>query len=250
MNSTNEKGDASGVDTNRTWAVLVATHNSKASAEKPSADQRLKETKQLLSRAKALTTAVTTCVLVPFSYVREWHALAGDLPRRNMFVQLGDERHLDGVTEVMRAIRARDSRASIVLIPADHCAAIESAWVRAARGALELARYQPNTVYLLHDKSTQNERRPFDAALDFCSSTVIVGSADSMLELCAGTRSTKLIDLMTEDVASPIGNAALGDQSTGEAPINLVHVRLVEEYERIQNGSYHLAKSAGMHLLA
>ena len=250
MNSTDEKGVASGVDTNRTWAVLVAMHSPKASSEKPAADQRLKETKQLLSRAKALTTSVTTCVLIPFSYVREWHALAGDMPHQNMFVQLGDERHLDGLTEVLLAIRARDSRASIVLIPADHCAAIESAWVRAARGALELARYQRNTVYLLHDQSTQMERRPFDAALDFCSSTVIVGSADSMLELCAGTRSTKVIDLMTDDVASPTEKAAVGNQSTSEAPINLVHVRLLEEYERIQNGSYHLAKSAGMHLLA
>jgi hypothetical protein len=235
----------------RIWAILVATQHGQAGVV--SAERRLKETRQLIERARAVAGASTTCALVAPRFLSEWNTLAADLPPHNLFIQGADLPALTGISRVLRAIRARDRDATVVLIPADHCAEVESAWVLSARGALARARDQLNTVYLLHDQ-TAPEKRAFDAAQDFCSSTVIVGSALSLLDLCEGKKNTKVLDLMTENPAdSTLDGAGPSHESahdSGEPAINLVHVRLVEEYARIQSGHYAAAPSAHVHLTA
>jgi hypothetical protein len=232
-----------------TWAILVATRHGAGPPTAVSDETRLAETRQLISRAKSITGPATTCALVAPQFASEWKRIATDLPPHNIFTQPADAKPLDGVTRVLRAIRARDLNASVVLIPADHCAAVESAWVRSARGAVTLARDHLNTVYLLHDQTSKDDR-PFEAARDFCSSTVIVGSAVSLLELCEGSKATKVLDLMTDDLSEPVGEEPINKTDARNAPINLVHVRLVEEYARIQSGRYGVPTSAGIDLTA
>jgi len=167
----------------------------------------------------------------------------------NFFIQNDQSQSLEGLTRVLRAIRGRDFNASVILIPADHCAAIESAWVFSARGALSLARDHLNTVYLLHDH-LHPDSRAFNAAQDFCSSTVIVGTANSLLDLCEGNRSTKVLDLMTDDMNEPIISESDGAANAPRPPVNVVHVRLAEEYERIQSGRYTLPTSTHVDITA
>ena len=223
------------------WAILVATQHATQPRSAQSDELRLRETRQLLARARSVASTVTTCAVVAPQFVSEWKALAAELPLHNIFTQAAGSMAIDGVTRALRAVRARDANASVILIPADHCAAIESAWINSARGALALALEQINTVYLLHDQPTV-EDRCFDPSLDFCSSTVIVGSAVSLLDLCEGSKQTRVLDLMTQDAASA--------RPEPETAINLVHVRLIEEYERIQSGRYSLPSATQVDVTA
>ena len=205
---------------------------------------RLQETRQLVSRASAVADPNSTCALIAPRFLSEWENLAHDLPSHNLLLHPVDSPPLSGITRVLQAIQARDADASVVLIPADHCAAIESAWVKSAQGALDLARQHRNTVYLLHDQPKEAPRA-FEAAHDLCSTTVIVGSAASLFQLCQGNRSTRVQDLLTDDCSAPASDPAPAAKPTitvddSDSPINLVHVRLVEEYERIQRGRYSL----------
>jgi hypothetical protein len=233
----------------RVWAILVATQHRGNSDSVLSEETRIRETHQLISRAKSVANPGTTCALVDPEFAGEWAALATDLPPRNIFLQSGDTPAIEGVSRVLRAIRARDVNASVILIPGDHCAAVESAWVLSARGALTLARDHLDTVYLLHDKAAQ-EDRPFDASLDFCSSTVIVGSAVSLLDLSEGKKETKVLDWMAEDLASSAASDPVHPSDAGQHPINLVHVRHVEEYARIQRGHYRFPASTRVDVVA
>jgi hypothetical protein len=231
------------------WAILVATRHGAGPPTAVSEQTRIAETHQLIARSKSITGPATTCALVAPQFAREWKHIATDLPAHNIFVQPADTYPLDGVTRVLRAIRTRDVNASVVLIPADHCAAIESAWVLSARGAVTLARHHLNTVYLLHDQASKDDGL-FDAARDFCSSTVVVGSAVSLLQLCEGNKATKVLDLMTDDLSEAIHGGPTGRSGARDAPINLVHVRLAEEYARIQSGRYSVPRSSSIDLIA
>jgi len=233
----------------RVWAVLVATPHRSNTESVLSEEKRIRETHQLISRAMSVANPGTTCALVDPEFAGEWAALATDLPPHNIFLRSGNSRAIEGVSRVLRAIRARDGNASVILIPGDHCAAIESAWVLSARGALTLARDHLDTVYLLHDKAAQEER-PFDAALDFCSSTVIVGSAVSLLDLSEGKKATKVLDWMAEDSSSSAETDHVHPSDPGPHPINLVHVRHVEEYARIQRGQHRFPSSSRVDVVA
>jgi hypothetical protein len=223
------------------WAILVATQHATKPRSVRSDEVRLRETRQLIARARSVASMATTCAVVAPQFLSEWKALAAELPLHNVFTQAAGSIAIDGVSRALRAVRGRDANASVILIPADHCSAIESAWVNSARGALALASEQINTVYLLHDQPTV-EDRSFDVSLDFCSSTVIVGSAVALLDLCEGSKQTRVLDLMTQ--------AAPSARVEPAAAINLVHVRLVEEYERIQSGRYHLPSATQVDLTA
>jgi hypothetical protein len=113
---------------------------------------------------------------------------------------------------------------------------VDTSWVKSAREALGLAAVHKDTVYLLHDKP--HERLVFEASSDLCSSTVVVGSAQSLLELCHGTRPTHLMEF---SAGEPVDPDALMPSAAGparQAPIRVVRIQSVEEYARLQRGEY------------
>lgn len=206
------------------------------------AERRLQEIRQLLARAKSIASPVRTLSLVSGQFEQEWRDVARDLPPHNILVDRADRSALATVETALLAIRARDADCSVILIPADHCAAVESSWVISAREALSLAAAHHDTVYLLHDKA--HESHAFDASSDLCSSTVVVGSADSLLELCQGSRPTHLVELTTTDPSTPLTSDSRGLIGVSRSPIRIVRIRSLEEYTRLQRGDYGRMRAA------
>jgi hypothetical protein len=225
------------------WAILVATQHGKAAAAGMPPDARQREVSQTLSRARAVATPVRTCVLVADGFQSDWRELAHELPIYNVMVQPAGGRALDAIEHALLAIRAREGDCSVMMIPVDHCAAVESAWVTSAGEALTLAAGHADTVYLLHDKSESIEAA-FTASTDLCSTTVVVGSTESLLGLAQGTRQARVIELNTDDESTATSAAATDGEfdSVSEAPVNIVRIRSVEEYARLQQGLYSRAK--------
>jgi len=218
------------------WALLVATQHKRSSAEGMTAEGRLREMRQLLARAKSIATPLRTLALVSERFEQEWRDVARDLPPHNVLVDRADGSALAAVETALLAIRAREADCSVILIPADHCAAVESSWVIGAREALSLAAAHHDTVYLLHDRA--HESHAFDALSDLCSSTVVVGSTDSLLDLCQGSRPTHLIDLTTIDPLTPITGDSCGRMEVPPSLIRIVRIQSLEEYSRLQRGDY------------
>jgi len=191
------------------------------------AQARQREMRQLISRGKSIASPLRTVVLAAEPFERDWRDMAYELPPYNVLVNPGSTSSLEAIEHALVAIRSREADSSVILIPADHCAAVELAWVMSAREALGLAARHPDTVYLLHDKP--QERLGFDASSDFCSSTVVVGSTQSLLELCHGRRPSHLIEMTT---------GGPGDTPALQSPIRIVRIQSVEEYARLQRGDY------------
>lgn len=218
------------------WALLVATQHEKSAAAGMTAEARLREMRQLLARAKSIATPLRTLALVSERFESEWRDAAMDLPPHNVLVDRASVSAVAAVETALVAIRAREADCAVVMIPADHCAAVESSWVSSAREALNLAATHLDTVYLLHDKPQQP--LAFDASADLCSSTVVVGSTDSLLDLCRGSRPTHLIELTTTDPPAPVTSDSPTTVSTRHAPIRIVRIQSLEEYARLQRGDY------------
>ncbi len=222
----------------RTWAVLVAGQHAERSAAGMSADARLTETRQLLTRSLAVAPPLTTCALIAEEYRQEWHDLGEYLPPRNLYPLPSGLPVMDGISRLLLAVRARDADANVILIPADHCANVESSWIEAARGALALSGNDRDAVYLLHDKP-QNDPRPRGERPSMCSSSVMVGSIGALIDLCAGEREAVVVDLMVDEPkprdevpVAPPSNPATA------AKLKVVHVTSIDEYVRLQEGRY------------
>ena len=218
------------------WAILVAVRHGDEPRTAARDELRMREMQQLAARAAALTNPATTFALVKREFVEEWKTTVTELPQRNLFIHPVDAAPLAGITRVLQTILARDAKARVILIPADHCAAMESAWIKSAKGALALIEERDDRVYLLHDQ-TRAEQHFSQPSEEMCSTTVIVGSAESLMHLGEGRRETKVLDLMTEHEAEAKESASTPPLEVQDRPLNLIHVRLVEEYERIQAGS-------------
>jgi hypothetical protein len=218
------------------WAILVATQHGKAATAGMTAEVRRKEMRQLLGRAKSIASPLRTVALVTEQFEQDWRDMADELPPRNFVAHPASEAVLDAIAQSLDDIRARETDSSVILIPADHCAAVDSSWVKSAREALSLAAVHKDTVYLLHDKP--HEGRVFDASRDLCSSTVVVGSAQSLLELSHGTRPTHLIEFSTGEPPDPQGLMPSAAGVPSQAPIRIVRIQSVEEYARLQRGEY------------
>jgi hypothetical protein len=227
--------------TTHRWALLVATQHGKAAAAGMTAEARRAEMRQLMARAKSLSSPLRTLALITDRFESEWRDMAEDLPPYNLLVDSGSTSPLLAVEQALNAIRAREADCSVILIPADHCAAVESDWVLSAREALNLAAMHRDIVYLLHDKP--QDPLPFEAATDMCSSTVVVGSTDSLIDLCHGNRPTRLIELTTLEQSDGRGSATAKPDGAVEDPIRVVRIRSVEEYARLQRGEYTRAPS-------
>ena len=219
-----------------TWAVLVAEKHADPNALRTSAMVRERDTQQLLARARSVAPTERTCAVIAEEYEEDWQALADSLAPLNSFVLPGDQPMLRGVSRCLSTVRERDPNASVILIPADHCAAVETSWVASAKNALRLGMAQPDTVYILHDK-LENDPRSSRKYPGVCSSSVIVGSVSSLLDLCAGKRASSIIDILVEDETSA-AKAEPVARFMPLAPLKVVHVTSVEEYARLQRGDY------------
>jgi hypothetical protein len=218
------------------WALLVAVQHGKAAIDGMTSEVRRQEMRQVLARAKSIASPLRTMALVTEQFEQDWRDLAADLPPRNLVAHPASQSVLDAIAKALADIRARDADCSVILIPADHCAAVESAWVMSAREALSLAAAHTDTVYLLHDKP--QDRLAFEASSDLCGSTVVVGSTQSLLELCHGTRPTHLIELSAGDPPEQQSLMPSAAALTRQPPIHIVRIRSVEEYARLQRGEY------------
>jgi hypothetical protein len=220
------------------WALLVATQHGMPAAAGMSAGARRAEVRQLLARASAVATHSRIVALIAAGFESDWRELAKDLPPHNLIVSPELDVPLRAIGSALTAIRAREADCSVILIPADHCAAVESFWVTSAQEALRLASAHLDTVYLLHDKPSA-EQRPFEAASDMCSSTVVVGATDCLIELCRGTRPARLIEMSTgESIGARARATRTNTVDETERPIKVVRIRSVEEYARLHRGDY------------
>jgi hypothetical protein len=217
-------------DARGNWAILVAQKHGVQDAGYPTDAARIDESRQLLARASSVAVSGRTCAVIAAQFEQDWHLLAEELAPLNCFVQPSEQPILEGVARCLNTVREREPDANVILIPADHCAAVESAWVSSANNALLLGR-QSDTVYILHDKP-QNDPRTSLQYPGICSSSVIVGSVRSLLDLCAGQRATKVVDILVED--RPAAQVASNDVQA----LNVVHITSVEEYAKLQRGEY------------
>ena len=131
-----------------TWAILVAEKHADPNALRTSAMVRERDTKQLLARARSVAPAERTCAVIAEAFEEDWRSLAESLAPLNSFVQPGDQPMLQGVARCLTTVSEREPDASVILIPADHCAAVESSWVSSAKNALQRRLAQPDTVYI------------------------------------------------------------------------------------------------------
>ena len=186
----------------------------------------------LLRQAQSLTAIAKACCLIVDGYQEVWRDLSQRFWQSNVFASERSNPIIEGVKTVLITLMEREPTAGAVLIPINHCAVEESSWLAATQGAVSLGVDNPDTVYMLHD-NPDNDPRIALIRPDICSSSVMVGSARALLDLCYGKRATAIVDLTVKDST---GN---GDPSTvadrhDDAPLNVVHVRLVEEYAQLQ----------------
>jgi hypothetical protein len=221
------------------WALLVATQHGKAAARGMTAEARAQEVRQLLLRAGAVATPSRIVALIASGFENDWRELAADLPAHNLILCSDPDAPLNEIGRALVAIRAREAVCSVILIPADHCAAVETGWVTSAREALRLASAHLDTVYLLHDKPSTGPL-PFDASSDMCSSTVVVGATDCLIELCRGTRPARLIELSSTEAPAGDETRPFGSSADDEfaSTIKIVRIRSIEEYASLQRGEY------------
>ena len=226
--------------TRQPWAILVASPA--AQEHLRVTEKRLEETQRLITRAKAIASADKTCVLFTKQFRQEWHDLAAFLLHGNMFVLPAGQPIMSGIARCLHAISEREPQASVILIPADHCAANEASWLASAQGALKLGADNPWTVYLLHDKP-ENDPRTSHAYPGLCSSSVMIGSVNALSALCAGNRTPTIVDIMVEDEEQE--DVVLADTQSNSfiPPLKVIHISSVEEYARLQRGDYSKRKA-------
>lgn len=231
-------------DTDRTWVVLVAgTHPDLGAG----AGTQLPEIRRLLARAKSVGADDRTCAIIAAEVRREWRELATFLTSANTIVHPAGDPIVSSVARSLRSIDERDPAATVILIPANHCAADEALWLDAARGALRLGVDNADTVYILHDRP-ENDPRVSKTYPGLCSTSVMVGSATSILALCDGNRTQAIVDLVVEEAVPQPSPADAAPAGAAQTPVNVVHVRSVEEYARLQRGDYsHRSSRVNLH---
>jgi hypothetical protein len=140
---------------------------------------------------------------------------------------------LEGLKRCLVSIGRQDPTASVIIIPYNHCAAEEVSWLDCAKGALRLGNRNRNTVYLLHDKP-DNDPRVALRKPEVCTSSVMIGASEALLALCIGERATTIVELVAGEPEEAARPSAAESGVDPAAPINVVHVRLLEEYARLQ----------------
>jgi hypothetical protein len=127
------------------------------------------------------------------------------------------------------SIETQDSKASATVIPYNHCAVAGVAWLGSTKGALRLGSQNRNTVYLLHD-NPDNDPRVALKKPEVCTSSVMIGTSSALLALCIGKRAMTIVDIVADASEETPAEESLPDGP----PLNVVHIRVIEEYARLQ----------------
>ncbi|HEY3655081.1 MAG TPA: sugar phosphate nucleotidyltransferase [Steroidobacteraceae bacterium] len=104
---------------------------------------------QSLIRAGTVAPIIQTCAVVAAQHRWWWELPLGYLPKENVFVQPENRGTALGVLLGLLRIEARDPRAIILILPADHYILHEDLFARSLRFIAELAARMDDTVYLL-----------------------------------------------------------------------------------------------------
>ncbi len=102
-----------------------------------------------IDRAKAITSAAYTCVVVAAKHRRWWSSPLAQLPKANVIVQPFNRGTAIGILYPLLHILVRDPHARLVILPSDHYVRQEKLLQRAARSALELLVHDTDAPILL-----------------------------------------------------------------------------------------------------
>ena len=196
----------------------------------------------LLREARSLTASAKACCLIVDGYQDVWRDLSQRFWQSNVFASKSSDTIIEGLKNVLISLTQREPNAGAVLIPINHCAVDGLTWLAATQGAVRLGVDNPDTVYMLHDKP-DNDPRISLTRPDICTSSVMVGSVRALLDLCYGKRATAIVDLTIKE--EPNGDPSVAADRQSDAPLNVVHIRLVEEYARLQRVD-HSRRRAGI----
>jgi mannose-1-phosphate guanylyltransferase len=104
---------------------------------------------QSLIRAGAVAPIIQTCAVVAAQHRWWWELPLGSLPKENIYVQPENRGTAHGVLHALLRLEARDPRATVLMLPADHYIRHEGLFARSLRHIAELAARMDDAVYLL-----------------------------------------------------------------------------------------------------
>ncbi len=102
-----------------------------------------------IERAKAITSAAHTCVVVAAKHRRWWSSPLAELPKANVIVQPFNRGTAVGILDPLLHILVRDRHARLVILPSDHYVRQEELLQRCARSAVELLVHDTDGPILL-----------------------------------------------------------------------------------------------------
>jgi hypothetical protein len=216
--------------TQRTWVILVVGDPSKGSPK--ASVSAIEEPDAMLRRALSLTALARVCCVLADSFLQEWGSVCNAIATPNRYSLRGAEPVLEGLKRCLTSIGSQNPTANVTVIPYNHCAVEELTWLDSAKGALRLGNRNRNTVYLLHDKPDNDPRVALQKP-EICTSSVMIGASEALLALCVGERATTVVELVAGQPGNSPGPSAEAAPDAG-SPLNVVHIRLLEEYARLQ----------------
>jgi hypothetical protein len=185
----------------------------------------------MLGRALSLAAIENICCVIADPFLENWLSVYRVLEPENRCSLSGTESVVQGLARCLKSIDARDPKAGVIVIPYNHCAVEEVSWLDSTKGAVRLGSRNRNTVYLLHD-NPENDPRVALEKPGVCTSSVMIGSSSALLALCLGKLATTVVDLVADPPGSVEDSAA--ENSADLSVLNVVHVREIEEYARLQ----------------
>ncbi|MEA3106811.1 MAG: mannose-phosphate guanylyltransferase [Gammaproteobacteria bacterium] len=104
---------------------------------------------QSLIRAGSVSPIIQTCAVVAAQHKWWWDQPLRSLPKENVFVQPENRGTAHGVLLALLRLEARDPRANVLMLPADHYIRHEFLFARSLREVAELSSRTEDAVFLL-----------------------------------------------------------------------------------------------------
>jgi mannose-1-phosphate guanylyltransferase len=104
---------------------------------------------QALQRAGAVAPTIQTCAVVADQHRWWWELPLGILPKENIFVQPMNRGTAHSLLLALLRVHARDPKANVAVMPADHYIRQEVSFAHSIRRLAELASHNADVVYLL-----------------------------------------------------------------------------------------------------
>src|SRR5450631_898234 len=104
---------------------------------------------QSLIRAGSVAPIIQTCAVVVTRHKWWWDQPLRSLPKENVFVQPENKGTAYGVLLALLRLEARDPRANVVMLPADHYIRHEFIFARSLREVAELSARTEDAIFLL-----------------------------------------------------------------------------------------------------